>query len=924
MSEELKIIINAITAEANKNLDGVKKKLNEIDKTSSETGKKVSASLAGLAKGAAVAVAAVAGLTVAFVALGKSAMEFRKEQAKLNAAFEAMGGSAEQAEKTYAGLYRFLGDKQTATEAAQNLAKITTEEKALAEWTTILQGVYANMGDSLPVESLAEAANETIKVGKVSGTMADALNWLGVSEDAFNEKLAKTTTLSEREALVRSTLNNLYSNSAGIYEKNNKALIEYNESQLKLDKALAEATRYVVPLMTAINNLAALVLDVLGPAFEYVAATIVAFVQWIMAGIKAVASFFDVFTDKSITDTTDDLVNNMGQVSSNASGAASGVDKITDNLKDSNNEAAKLKKQLMGFDELNVMSPTLSSSGMGGGSSDEDIFTPSVSVPNIDLNNIKVPGLDDFENKVKKIKDYLEPIATLVAAAATAIGFWKIADFVSDLSETHKILKNMSDADLVGKFGDDWLNVYKNAKDKSAELKNAAKTLGGQVLTTIGLITTAYGYSDAWTTGIDWGNFGITLGGLLTTTGGLFTLFGKTGALIGALGGGLSLAALGIKDFAEQGGTIQNTLSVLIGGTAAGGAIGMMVGGPVGGLIGAAIGGVAGLTTAFILEKPAIQDVDEAMKIHKESVDLLKDAELNYISAIERANDTLKNLEEAEKNAGMSGEELYQLVRDGKIDIDDMTDAQMKLYEAYLVNDQAQRDVDDSLEKLNTAKSNAVEADWDLRLSNAKNTDSFDEYRDAVVKAFEDGELSADEARRQIEKAMSGISLSSEDTFTKDLPDAIKKGLDPTKYQSAWTKFKRFMAGCGIHSVNMFLEAINGLNDLINKFLEPLGIKGFVDIPLLNNPYEDYIFAAKGGIFNSATPAIIGEAGKEAVLPLENNTEWMDVLADRIATRNSAPSKIVLQVGEKELGWATINGINNITKQTGGLQLQLV
>jgi hypothetical protein len=28
-------------------------------------------------------------------------------------------------------------------------------------------------------------------------------------------------------------------------------------------------------------------------------------------------------------------------------------------------------------------------------------------------------------------------------------------------------------------------------------------------------------------------------------------------------------------------------------------------------------------------------------------------------------------------------------------------------------------------------------------------------------------------------------------------------------------------------------------------------------------------------------------------------------------------------VGEKELGWATINAINGITEQTGGLQLAL-
>ena len=39
---------------------------------------------------------------------------------------------------------------------------------------------------------------------------------------------------------------------------------------------------------------------------------------------------------------------------------------------------------------------------------------------------------------------------------------------------------------------------------------------------------------------------------------------------------------------------------------------------------------------------------------------------------------------------------------------------------------------------------------------------------------------------------------------------------------------------------------------------------------------------ARGGIFNVPTKAIIGENGAEAVVPLENNTGWIDKLAERI------------------------------------------
>ena len=42
---------------------------------------------------------------------------------------------------------------------------------------------------------------------------------------------------------------------------------------------------------------------------------------------------------------------------------------------------------------------------------------------------------------------------------------------------------------------------------------------------------------------------------------------------------------------------------------------------------------------------------------------------------------------------------------------------------------------------------------------------------------------------------------------------------------------------------------------------------------------------AKGGVISQPTQAIIGEAGKEAVMPLENNMEWLDLLANKLATK---------------------------------------
>ena len=255
MNEELKIIIKAVTDSAQKAVKEVSKELEGLGGTAKGIGSKISAVFKTIGKTAMVLIGAIVAIGGALVALGKNTLDTQRNLAKLNTAFQAMGMSAQQASETYNDLYRFLGDSDRAVETAGHLAKLTSNQKDLAEWTKITQGIYATFGDSLPIEGLTESANETARVGKVTGNLADALNWAGASEDEFNTKLAQTTTLSEREALIRNTLNGLYSNASEIYERNNKALLDYNESQARLDTTMAQAGSATMPLLTALNNL---------------------------------------------------------------------------------------------------------------------------------------------------------------------------------------------------------------------------------------------------------------------------------------------------------------------------------------------------------------------------------------------------------------------------------------------------------------------------------------------------------------------------------------------------------------------------------------------------------------------------------------------------------------------------------------------
>ena len=261
MNEQLKIIISAETAklkqgvnQAKAEIQSFKQKVDSVDTSTIDSNfQKLGGTIKTALKGAATA---VAGIGAALVGAAVATEEYRVNQAKLNTAFEMAGASAGTANKVYSSLYKTLGDSDVAVEAANHLAQITTNEKDLADWTTLCTGVYATFGDSLPIEGLTESANETAKVGQVTGSLADALNWAGISEEEFNKKLATCNSESERAALIQDTLMGKYSESAKKFEENNKVVMEQREAQMKLQSALADVGAAITPVITAFTNFA--------------------------------------------------------------------------------------------------------------------------------------------------------------------------------------------------------------------------------------------------------------------------------------------------------------------------------------------------------------------------------------------------------------------------------------------------------------------------------------------------------------------------------------------------------------------------------------------------------------------------------------------------------------------------------------------
>lgn len=123
--------------------------------------------------------------------------------------------------------------------------------------------------------------------------------------------------------------------------------------------------------------------------------------------------------------------------------------------------------------------------------------------------------------------------------------------------------------------------------------------------------------------------------------------------------------------------------------------------------------------------------------------------------------------------------------------------------------------------------------------------------------------------------------------------------------------FGNFIGGVfkgAINGVLAFIEGfINTPINLINAGIDAINKIPGVDIGKIGNIYLPRL--ATGGITTGATTAIIGEAGQEAVLPLQNNTDnWAGTLAS-ILTKQMEEDD--LTVSGKEMTVVMNNNISN-------------
>lgn len=222
---------------------------------------------------------------------GGSASNLEEE---LRSAFEALNGEGGHVDALKIIMdelsYSLLGSSDSARTASSIFQELAISENQMSRWTEIAAGVYGTFGDALPIEGLIEAANETAKTGKVTGALADALNWAGISEDKFNKILSENIDVSDRAGLIVDTLTHTYKDAADAFYKNNEAIIANRDAQSQLNEKSAELGQSVENAKTALN-------EAFGPGLELLLAIAAGAFEELLGPIAAIGDAVQALVD---------------------------------------------------------------------------------------------------------------------------------------------------------------------------------------------------------------------------------------------------------------------------------------------------------------------------------------------------------------------------------------------------------------------------------------------------------------------------------------------------------------------------------------------------------------------------------------------------------------------------------------------------
>lgn len=316
-------------------------------------------------------------------------------------------------------------------EAARKFADSVSEAMGIdvAEWMNY-QGTFKQLTSGFGI--VEEKANTMSK--NLTQLSYDLASFFNTDVETAFDKLSSAMAgqvKGLREFGIDTTVASLqeYALAQGI-EKSVRSMTQAEKSMLRYNyimensiKIQGDMARTIATPANAIRILTALLAQMKRALGNIVSVIVVRFIPYVQAMVQIV------------TEAANAIANFLGyklpeiDYSGLGSGFADEFEDAEDSVGGVEDGIKAIKKQLMGFDELNIISnPDTSSAGAGSGGSGSGGVMDMTPIEYDFLAGLKTDKLDEIKEKLKSILDD-------VAAIALAIGGWKLLNFSNQLAD---------------------------------------------------------------------------------------------------------------------------------------------------------------------------------------------------------------------------------------------------------------------------------------------------------------------------------------------------------------------------------------------------------------------------------------------------------------------------------------------------------
>lgn len=741
-------------------------------------------------------------------------------------------------------------------------------------------------------------ADGLIEVGNMNREYREFANSLGKSYQSLTqEELAQA-----RLNIVMREANKTLGAYANTMQTSGKAMDSIKDASVSLLERLGN---YLEPLFASVTRAVFQFVDNVRSALigneeafrawaNSVAAYVVAVVRilgTLLTRITLVGKYFENLTNFSLKP----VVATMDKLNESASGGASAMDTASES-------ARKLKKELLGlagFDEMNILSKKEGSGGVGvggvnvGGAGVDlgELMDVESLNENVDLINAMADEIEkELREKLEGIMDSLQPLLDILKPIAQ--WFWDNKKPILLVAGALFLVKKAIDV-VVGAFA--WF-----------------RAVGGVLSVITGSLSSAFQSVFIWALYAKEAILGALSSVFKSVV--IWVLYAKKAivAFVGSINPvvliiGLVIAALIALEviLIKNWEAISNWLtgiakSLLEGETLIGGVVGSLITFFVDlndilldfwGRVWESVKAIEGALTAIITP---FKGVNKAKRENKQAS---KDLEL----AEQDLKDATKDLQEAQEDLTIASGNLA----DAQLSLMDANDrvakAQVEVTRLEKEGKQGTKEYERATLELTSAKGRQVTAEQRV----AKRQEKVNATTEAVSSATQN----LTEKTNEVTNATNRLQKSQNNLSSKQAESVGER------IRRKWEELKDTLGGIWDGFGSSARNSLNNVISYINRFFGRIRGRR---IPILfpsgfNLPNIPYL--AKGGIIEHPTFAHLGENGKEAVVPLERNTEWIGKLAGMINEQGGANggrvNYLTIKIGEKDFYKGFIDYFND-------------